>query len=131
MDATITGLSTERPAFDDTEDPETMRTRVLIATINDLLARHAYHLAVLADAAAVDEFTTAEDAPLDVSPAAALADVITEINAYWTVETSHGPYAVEEYREIAADMWDHGRDVMAGSVAHHIAAARKAAGLSR
>ena len=58
-------------------------------------------------------------------PAAALADVITETNAYWTIETSHGPYDLADYREIAADMWDHGREMVASSVAHHIAAARK------
>lgn len=120
--------SSTAPTFTDTDDPQAMRTCVLTAVADEVLAVHARHLAAIATAATLD-MADADDAPLDVSPAAALAAMIDEAGAYWMVETSHGPYTVADYREIAAGMWRYAADATSYVVATGIATARRAAGL--
>lgn len=101
----------------DTDEPQVMRTRALTALAEATLGKHARRVAV--------EY----DQPLDVSPAAALVEVVTNAVAYWTLETAHGPYVVEDYRRIAADMYRIGMEQMPAVVGAHVRAARQAAGV--
>lgn len=118
------------PTFDDTGRPQVMRSRALTALADAVLARHTQHLTTLHKAMAADEFATKYDRPLDVSPAAALVEVITEAAAYWTIETSRGPYVLSDYREIATGMYEAGMESMPAAIGHHVRTARRAAGLS-
>lgn len=108
------------------------RLAVLTVLTDAVLARHAEHLATIARYADSNEFTTTLDHPLDVSPAAAIAHVLHEVEAYWSVEMSFivGPHTAADHAEILTGTLCKGRELVPVCVASAIGKARRAASLA-
>jgi hypothetical protein len=106
------------------------RIIVLTAVADAVLSEHGRRLDILHAAQA--EVEGQYDRPLDVSPAAALAVVLHEIGAYFSVNLpgSRGPYVAADYRDVALRAWAHAAEIIPGIVGARISAARRAAGLS-